>query len=431
MKIVVIGAGSASFGPGILQDAIHAGLPGATLVLVDLHAERLATMTALAQRMNMTAGAGLFIESTTDRREALPGADVVLTSIAVERLPLWQQDYEVPLRYGFRQVLGENGGPGGLFHTLRNVPIMLAICQDMEDLCPDAWLLNYTNPESRICLAVHRYTSIKAVGLCHGFFMGKGTIADITGLPQEMLEITAAGLNHFLWMTACTNAETGEDLYPLVRKLAKEKPADYLPLSRQLLQHFGLFPFPSDDHVGEYLGFAWDACLHHGYDFTGATVWNAQQTTAISEMATGQAPLDEFLRRSSGECAFAIIKALHGEPVIIPAVNVPNDGSISNLPDDALVEVPARVSPNGVEPLSIGALPEPIAALCRTQAAIQSLAVEAAVTGSRATALQALLLDPVVTNADAAVACLDEMLALQARYLPQFAQAGMGRKVVS
>lgn len=424
-KIVVIGAGSASFGPGILLDAVHcAALRGSTLVLVDLDPAKLATITALARRINEEMGAGLIIESTTDRRAALPGAEFVVTAIAVKRNILWRQDYEIPLKYGFKQVLGENGGPGGVFHTLRNVPLMLAIAHDMEALCPQALLLNYTNPESRICLAVSRYTGIRAVGLCHGIFMGMGTVSHITGVPLDDLDVQAAGLNHFLWMTAAHRKSTGEDLYPLVRERLDTLPADYLPLSVGLCKRFGMFPFPSDDHVGEYLGFAWPACLHHGYDFDGADRNNRAAWEHIERMVAGESPIDEYAQRTSGESAFDIVAAmLTGVPFRAPAVNIPNGCCIANLPADAVVEVPALVNADGIHGLNMGSLPEPIAALCRTQVAIQSLVVEAAVTGCRDTALQALLLDPVVTDMAAAKACLDELLALQAEFLPQFAKS--------
>ncbi len=422
-KLVIIGAASASFGPGILQDAMHCdALRGGTLVLVDLHAERLAVMTQLAHQLNAAAGMNLRIESTTDRRQALPDAEFVLTSIAVKRNELWRQDYEIPLRYGFKHVLGENGGPGGLFHTLRNIPMMLDICRDMEELCPRALLLNYTNPESRVCLAVEKYSGIRAVGLCHGIFMGVEIVATLTGIPAAELEVTAAGLNHFLWMLAARRRGTGEDLYPLVRERAATAAPEYLPLSRKLLATLGRLPFPSDDHVGEYLGFAWETCRHHGYDFDAADRWNAGNWARLLRLVSGEDSIEAFLQQQSGEIAFEIIRAMRtGIPYLAPAVNIPNRGAIPNLPADALVEVPALVDADGLHGICVGDLPGAIAALCRTQVAIQHLAVDAAMTGSRALALQALLLDPVVTNLTAAEQCLDEMLARQAPWLPRFA----------
>ncbi|HOS44254.1 MAG TPA: alpha-glucosidase/alpha-galactosidase, partial [Armatimonadota bacterium] len=235
------------------------------------------------------------------------------------------------------------------------------------------------------------------------------------------LAIQAAGLNHFLWMTAVRRKSTGEDLYSLVRTRVEELPPDYLPLSVGLCRRFGLFPFPSDDHVGEYLGFAWQSCLHHGYDFAAAERRNREAWEHIARMAAGVDPVDAYVRDTSGESAFAIVSAmLTGEIFHAPAVNIRNNGCIPNLPADAVVEVPALVDANGIHGTCVGDLPDPIAAFCRTQLAIQSLAVGAAIFGSRTAALQALLLDPVVTDMTAAEACLDELLRLQAEYLPRF-----------
>jgi len=211
-KIVVIGAASASFGPGCLVDAINCeGLAGSEIALVDIHAENLEVMAKLARRVNEQSGAGFKITHTTDRLQALPGAEFVITCFAVERNELWKLDWKIPLKHGIKQVLGENGGPGGLSHSLRNIPIMLDICRDMEKLCPKAWLLNFSNPESRLCLAVSKHTNIKTVGLCHGVFMGMDSIAKITGTSVEDVEVTAAGLNHLTWMLSARSKATGED----------------------------------------------------------------------------------------------------------------------------------------------------------------------------------------------------------------------------
>ena len=422
LKIAVIGAASASFGPGCVADAVNCEpLRGGTLALVDLAAARLKVMGQVARRASDAAGAGLRIECTTDRREALEGADFVVTSIAVNRNERWKLDFEIPLKYSFHQVLGENGGPGGLFHTMRNVPIMLAIARDMELLCPEAILLNYTIPESRICLAVSRHTRIRAAGLCHGIFMGVGTLADIAKVPGSEVDIKAAGLNHFIWALSVRRRGTGEDLYPLIRERVKKLPPDYAPFTIRMFKAFGLFPFPSDDHIGEYLAYAWGQCRHKGYDFAGADAYAAKQWRKIQDVASGREPVADYVRRQSGESAFDIVRAVtRDENALIPAVNIPNRGCITNLPADAVVEIPILASAAGLQGVCVGPLPEPIAAMCRTQITIQELAVEAAVTGSRQAALQALLLDPVVNDMDAAEQCLDEMLRVHRAFLPQF-----------
>ena len=421
-KIVVIGAGSACFGPGCLRDAINCeGLSGSTLSLVDIDGDALEVMAKLARRMNEESGAGLTIEHTTDRREALPGAEFVITCIAIKRNELWRLDWQIPLNHGIKQVFGENGGPGGLSHTLRNVPAILDICRDMEKLCPNALLMNFCNPESRICLAVSKYTSIKAVGLCHGVFMGMDSIARIVGVEQLDVDVKAAGLNHFTWALSAHRASTGEDLYPALREKEPNCDPNWLPLTRALFRTYGLFPFCSDDHIGEYLGFAWEKVHERGFDFDGADARRDKGWAHALKMASGEEPVAEYMRRGSGEASFDIVRGILADTnQLLPAVNIPNRGCITNLPADAVVEVPATVNSAGLQGLCLGDMPDGIAGLLNNQIAVQKLTVDAAVTGSRQLALQAMLADPVVTDMDVAERCLDELLSVHAEFLPQF-----------
>jgi alpha-galactosidase len=421
-KVVFIGAGSASFGPGCLIDAIHCeGFAGSTMVLVDIDERALNLMHDFAQRINKVSGAGIKFEKTMDRREALPDAEFVINSIAVERNELWKLDWQIPKKYGIRQVLGENGGPGGLSHSLRNIPRIIDICRDMEELCPDAWFLNFSNPESRLCMAISQYTSIKSLGLCHGIFMGIDSIAEITGIDKDDIDARAAGLNHFTWMLSLHRKSTGEDIYPLLRRKERDLDPEFMPLTRDLFRSFGLFPNPSDDHIGEYLSYAWGKCDHNGYDFAAADAHRESLVKQLEAMAWGDQPVDEFIRYRSGEIVFDIISGmLKDTNEILPAVNIPNRGCITNLPVDAVVEVPAVVSAAGIHGLCVGDLPTGIAALCSQQVGVQKLVVEAAMTGCRETALQALLVDPVIDDIDNARKCLDELLAVHAPYLPQF-----------
>jgi alpha-galactosidase len=419
-KIVLIGAAGASFGPAMIGDALLTPeLRGSELWLVDVDEARLATIAAYARRLNEAMGAGLVLKQTPDRREALPGAEFVITAVAVRRDELWQLDFQIPLRYGLKQVLGENGGPGGLFHSLRNIPMILDIARDMERLCPRALLLNFTNPESRISLAISRYSSINFVGLCHGIGMGYNSISRITGIDAGDLTGTAAGINHFVWFLDIRRKSTNEDIYPLLRAREPRHDPEDLPLSRRLFRHFGLFPHPSDDHIGEYLPYAWEFCGLEGYDFAKAGQHRAAKWSHVASVASGVS--DWQPAAPSGELAFPIIASMvAGRNDWIEAANIRNDGLIDNLPDWAIVEVPAVATPAGLRGVRVGALPAGIAALCNTQIGVQNLVVEAAVHGSRQLALQALLADPCVNNFSAAKQMLDEMLALHAPYLPQF-----------
>ncbi|GMA65183.1 hypothetical protein NZD89_07130 [Alicyclobacillus fastidiosus] len=428
VKIVIIGAGSVSFGPGSLRDAIQMKeLKGSELVLVDLNEESLCLVEQLANRMNEEAGTGIRIRSTTDRLEALPEADFVITSVAVKRDELWKKDWEIPEKYGIRQVLGENGGPGGLSHALRNIPIILDIAKDMERLCPNAWLINFTNPESRICMAVHQYTNIKTVGLCHGVFMGRERVAEIMGIPSDEIDVKAAGVNHLLWLMDIRHNKSGDDLYPLLRQKEASLPNDDQgvwgrdPLSRDMFRKFGYWPSPTDDHIGEYLAYAWEKTGLHGYDFEAANREREENWDNIRKWVSGEKALGNMLTEPSGEIAFTIIRATaENRNEYVLAVNIPNRGCITNLPDDAIVEVPALVSGYGIQGLTMGELPQGIASLCQMQVNVQKLVVKAAVEGDRLAALQALLVDPVVDSLESAEAMLDELLAEHAAVLPNF-----------
>lgn len=421
-KIVVVGAGSASFGLNNLRDAFQSThLRGSELCLVDVNEERLAWMTKLAQKMNDVSGEGLEITSNTDRKKALPGAEFVITCIAIKRNELWKKDWEIPRKHGVRHVLGENGGPGGLSHALRNIPMIMDIARDMEKLCPDAWLVNFTNPESRICRAVNKYSAIKTVGLCHGISMGRDNVAYITGIPAEDIDVLASGINHFTWFHKITNKNTGENLYPLLSEKCKNFNPKFMPFSRYLYEKFGLFPSPSDDHVGEYFAYAYEMAGEHGYDFSAADfLWEGLWDT-IKKMADGTEDVKGLLSSKSGEIAFEIIEDIVVDRASFRlSVNIQNNGLLKSVPDFAVVEVPAVVDRIGVHGVACPDLPEPVTAMCAHQTHIQELCVDAAVKGSRKLALEALLVDPVIHSTSAAEKILDEFLSVHKEFLPQF-----------
>ncbi len=445
VKIVFIGAGSSSFGPSQIQDfVLEPVLRGSRVVLVDTNAEALDLMTRFTQRLNQALDAGLTIEATTDRRQALPEADFIITSVAVARMATWKKDFEIPLKYGVQHVLGENGGPGGLLHTLRNVPLLLGIARDIETLCPRSLLINFTNPESRICLALDRYTDVAYTGLCHGLRMGLEMISHITGIELADLQGKAAGLNHFCWFLDIRRQSTGEDVYPLLR----EREPHYEPsgpyqeshsLCRGLFRTFGLFPYAGDDHTGEYLPYAHEFCGTEGPPWDRWEINSSGFARRIREVADGTRPvpavwdhaptpedyepqnIDHLGLFPSGEYAVSIITGMaDNRDNYIPALNIRNDGCIENLPDWAVVEVPGIASADGLRGLHMGALPDACVAPLLTQVYVQSLAVDAAVKGSRELALQALLVDPVIQSWEAAEKTLDELLEVHAKYLPQF-----------
>lgn len=417
-KIVFIGAGSMYFGLNMFRDMFSTQeLSGSTLTLVDLNKEYLERMYQLALKMNEHAGAGLIIEKTTDRLEALPGAGFVINSIAIDRNRLWKLDFEIPRKYGIRHTLGENGGPGGLFFTLRTVPVILDIVRDMEKLCPQAYFVNYSNPESRLILMLGMYSKIRSIGLCHGIFMSQNDVAQIMELPSEQVDVFGAGMNHFQWLLQIRDRSTGEDLYPLLRKKESVYDLAFMPLTRKMFHAFGYWPTCSDDHMGEYLPYGWEGG-EEGYDFEGDEQRRVSLRTLIDDISTGKEAIPANWLQSSGERGVALIKAIiHNKKTQIESGVVHNRGAIHNLPYDCAVEVPIAVDGSGFYPISVGDLPVPIATLLTPQAGLQQLSVEAAVHGSKQLAFQALLVDPVVNTITGAKKLLDELWAINEPYI--------------
>jgi alpha-galactosidase len=426
-RIVIIGAGSASFGRGMIVDLLRSEeLNGRDLSmwLVDIDAAALEKMAGFAALVKEHIGSDLQIEATSDRAEALPDASYVLTAVSTHRYELWEQDFRVPLSHGFRHPLGENGGPGAVFHALRSLKLVMPICRDIEHLCPGALLLNFTNPEARVLDAITHLTQVKAAGLCHGVFSAISFISAYAGIAVEQLEVTSAGINHFYYVLKAVDHRTGEDVLPeLLERLRKD---DSFPPSvwKKLIDIFGWLTYKSDDHIGEYLAY--------GAEFAGVQWPYGLESRAVGKPQPGPgfdpspylagAPLDEHALRRSGEIAAPVICSIElDRRARYDAANVLNsEGYIENLPREAVVEVPAYCDAAGIHPIAVGPLPEAPAAYMRTQISIQRLVTEAYRTRSRNLLLQALLLDPVVDSIGEAEALLDEMLELQAAFLPEF-----------
>lgn len=442
VRIVLAGAGSRSFGPATVRDVLLSQPlteRGVHLVLLDRAAEKLSEMERYACHVAERLGVRAKVEATTDLRHALDGAHFVVCAIEVQRFLYWSQDFHIPRKYGFRQVFGENGGPGSLFHALRNMVPLIEIARTMEVLCPEAWLINYSNPEHKLCEAVSRLTSIRVVGLCHGFWMGLEQIARILGIPAEEIDATACGLNHFTWFQKIRHRRTGEDLYPLLRQ--REREGDWLAewheigLGRILFRRFGLYPSPAANHYGEYIRWADEfVCsqLQFFYDPADGHPWQTGHLPEFVYSLTGDPtrrpwkpepsrlpPLEEAPLQPSGELAAPIMESIAcGIRHELPAVNVPNHGAIPNLPDETVVEVPAVSDADGIHPLPMDPLPEAIAAMLRLQASIHQLLVEAFAERSKEKLLQAVLLEPTVDSYRNAVQMVDEMLELQRDVLP-------------
>ena len=263
MKVVLVGAGSREFGPASIRDLLLSDAlceNGLDIVLMDLDASELPRMKAYAEAVAERLGRSPRLSVTTRLADALPGADAVVMAIELDRYFYWAQDFHIPRTFGFPQIYGENGGPGGLFHALRNMGPCVDVARAMEEHCPEAWLLNYTNPLTKLCEAQSRLTDVRVVGLCHGVFHGIEQMARMLGVPTGQLDARASGINHFTWFESVRDRETGEDLYPRLKEREREAHLlhdwDEIALSRILFRVFGRFPSPGANHIGEYLGWA-------------------------------------------------------------------------------------------------------------------------------------------------------------------------------
>ena len=426
-KIVAIGAGSLVFGIELLRDVYQTPeLRDAELWIVDIDPEAVRRMAGVAAALNAASGYNVTLRATTDRLEALPGADFVITAIAVNRDGAWATDHRLAMKHGFPSVLSENGGPGGLSHTLRAVPPMLAVAKDIERLAPGALLLNYTNPENRVCLAIHRYTKVRSIGLCHGVAETVEMVARLLDLPRDAIDLRAAGVNHFTWTVSLTERPSGRDLLLLLRERLGDAPAEKWSLCRMLFERFGVFPTTGDNHVGEYIGWAADYLGTEGYDFAAYARNKGLGQRNLDAWGSGEKSVASLLAQPSREARLGhsvteIIAALAtGRTVRRPSFIIPNDGYIENIERDVVVEVPGVIESGDFRGLSVGRLSDPVASMVRREIEIQKLAVEAAATGSRALALQALLIDPCTHSAKAAEAFLDDVLREQRAYLPAY-----------
>lgn len=437
-------AASTTFGPKVLRDILnHSLVGGSKLRFVDINEERLAIYDKLARKLNEYLAAPIVIELTTDRREVLAGSDYVIITVDTGHYHAWQQDFAVPVKYGSRQILGELVGPGGLFYSLRQIRLHLEIARDLRELCPDP-MVN-SNPLNRICLALERHEDLgQILGLRHGVDMALYLYLDrVMGIAGDDMEVTAAGANRLTWILDLRRKGSGEDLLPLIKERLSQLEGEEQSLSRKLLEVYGYFPGALDSHAGEYIAYAWEFYGVKGIDFSGHLEQEANRWQYLRHLANNEAEwhkfeqaygdqsglsaelrLDPFFapRSWADTLVFPIIASLTAHDFIrLPAVNMVNAGQINNLPRGIFVEAPAVVDGSGIRPVSMGDLPQPLAAFNRRDIDQTELIVEAAARGDRNLVLQAALLDPVAETIRQAEAMIDEMLRLNAPYLPQFA----------
>ena len=431
IKITYLGAGSA-FAPVLSKDIFQIpGLEEGELCLVDIDPERLRLSHKATEIVKGKLNKNWKVISTTDRREVMADSDFIINTIEVSGLQNVKYDYEIPLKYGVDQCIGDTIGPGGIMKALRTVPVWLEILKDAEELCPDAYVLNYTNPMSIMMLATFRASKMKAVGLCHSVQGTSRTLADYLEVPYEELKWRCAGINHMSWFTELTH--NGKDMYPVLKRKALEDKELYEkdPVRFEIMFHFGYFVTESSGHMSEYVPYfrkrpdLIDKYCREGYrggrGFYAKNwpKWRKALDDRRKRIIAGEEEPD--LKRSV-EYASEIIEGIVFNRMKIIYGNVLNTGLITNLPQNEVVEVACLIDRNGIQPIHFGELPPQLAALCRSNMPVYDMTVRAIMENSYEMAEQALMLDPLTS----AVCSLDEIRSMfrelyeaEKEYLPK------------
>jgi len=430
-KITFLGAGSSIFAKNVLGDCMRVeALQDFEISLFDIDHERLQDSEKMLNNIKKNLGSTVKIVSYTDRKEALRGAKYVINAIQVGGYkPSTVIDFEIPKKYGLRQTIADTIGIGGIFRSLRTIPVMMDFAKDMQEVCPDAWFLNYTNPMSTLTGSMLRYTGIKTVGLCHSVQGCAEDLLKSLDMPTDNIQWEIAGINHVAWLTEITR--NGEDLYPEIKRRAiekqKEKHNDMVRF--ELMLRFGYYVTESSEHNAEY----------HPYFI------KSQYPELIDRY---NIPLDEYPRRCvsqiedwkkmredlvndenltherTNEYGSYIIEAMETNQPIKIGGNVLNTGGlISNLPENACVEVPCLVDASGITPTYVGELPEQLAALNRTNINTQLLTIKAAMTLKKEHIYHAAMLDPHTSaelSIDDIVSMCDDLIEAHGDWLPEY-----------
>ncbi len=447
MQITIVGGGSYQWTPELLADLLGtASLHGAHIVLEDVDPAPLVKMEALATMLDGALGSGCTFATTTDQRRALDGADFVIVTISTGGFDSMAVDLDVPARYGIRQSVGDTVGPGGVNRSLRNVPVLVGVARDMAEVCPDAWMLNITNPMTCLTRAVCRETPVRAVGLCHEVGNWTMDLAIARGLPAESVRATVSGVNHLPFVTELR--VDGEDGLAILRSMVDEagglgaltahdgrveaEPFSHLDFVRRhvlaltFLDRWGALPAAGDRHIAEFVPWVltemsgWGTA--YNVELTAMTTRRRHQEEYIADVDAWLAGTKDLHAWPSGELPALVIDSLvTGTRRELP-VNIPNAGQVPDLPEGSVVESICVVDGDGVRGRDRATLPAPLAELVRRHAAVTELTLDAALAGDRATAASAFLLDPLAGRGDlrATEAMVDDLLAGTAAWLPRF-----------
>lgn len=429
-KIAIIGAGSVVFCKTLILDLLATpGLDDLQFALMAPSTRKTSHVAGYIERVIRENGLPDSVSVTTDRRDALRNADYVIATLQIGGMAAYEQDYQIPLRYGVDQCIGDTLSPGGIFRALRTLPIMEELAADMKELCPDALLLNYVNPMAMVCWALGE-TGIRFVGLCHGVQTTLDLISGYTGVIKDEIDYLCAGINHMGWFLKLEHK--GRDLYPILRENF-EKPEYYVneKVRGEVFRHFGYFMTESTGHLSEYVPWFRSSekamnlyCDEPSFGGESGAYYHWSKVVAkkyeTTDVLAGESV--KLHKRSVEYCSY-IIEALElGRPFRLNG-NVRNNGCIENLPADCCSEVPVYVDDAGLHPTYVGALPPQCAALNMTNVNVQRLTVLAAKTGDPELAVQACALDPltsaVLTLHDVR-AMVTDLLKAQLPWLPRF-----------
>ena len=441
-KIVFIGAGSLGFTRGLVRDLLtYPLLKDSTIALVDVNRERLDYARRMVQRIVDMGKYPAKVVATTDRREVLKGADAVCVTILCGNTDIWQHDILIPKKYGVDINVGDTRGPSGIFRALRTIPTMLDICGDMERLCPNAIMLNYTNPMAMLCHAMQRRSFIKLTGLCHSVQGTAGMLARWVDVPHDELVYTSAGINHLSWYVKLEHK--GRDLYPRLREVVRTNRKIYNEeqVRNEMFLALGYYVTESSGHNSEY-----NAWFRKRPDLikkycTRGTGWNPGHYAYILDCyrkseKTWKKWVKEWLKAEKPinlarghEYAAAIINAYKGGELFRFNGNVPNTGLGTNLPQGCCVEVPVLASSKGFEAAHVGALPPQCACLTALSATVETMAVEGCLTGDPTLVYRAIANDP-LTAAVLSLAEIRKMTAemfrMNRKHLPHFRTVDIG-----
>ncbi len=432
IHVTILGAGSTVFARQLMVDILQVeGLEEGCFALVDIDAERLELAHQLAERLVAQSGKRWSVRASTERRDVLAGSDFIINSIEVAGLANVRHDFDIPMKYGINQCIGDTIGPGGIFKALRTGPAWLAILHDAEQLCPKAWVLNYTNPMSILTLAALKGSTMHTVGLCHSVQGTSRQLAGYLNVPYEELEWRCAGINHNAWFTELRH--NGQDKYPRLREAARDLEIyERDPVRFEMMRYFGAFVTESSGHFSEYVPYfrkrpeLIERYCRSGYlGETGfyANNWPAWREGNDAYMRSILESDQTLPFNRSFEYGSYIIEAIEMHRPRVIYGNVRNSGLIDNLLPDGCVEVACLVDSNGVQPCHFGPLPEQLAALNRSHMAIHALMCQSLLNKDKEAARYALLLDPLsaaVCSPAEISEMFDEMWEAEREYLEEF-----------